>query len=448
MYHCSLWSMLRCRRITVISATVTLFYFVVYWLTRDSHHRPTIDFLIWPLRRNISLLWVKSNDHSTQSPVPDGKPVLIFLHVPKTGGSYIRTILNYWCISTHKCCFIPTKEIPYKAALKVRSMNQSERDRIDVIFGHFPFGIHRVLQLQRPIQYFTILRDPIRQTVSAFHYSRFLRHYLGGAFGLESILRQLNDTWYQGDSFFNGSSKTVLLDYHRNTAISYLTQKHPEFINAKGFFARCGGSEGWAEMRNISVEHVQSLTTPSLVKLAVEVIRRSCRSNASVSLSPALKTSFRQYVTAHLDLNSPWKDQGPSWHFGNNPVASILCCSHLWFNQSLEIVDSESYSQCPRIRTIKTLNCALENMNQFQLVLSAEKMELSLRLLERFLNWTIPKQLKQLRMNTAVHVPPVPSPISSQDLTLVEKLTHLDRIVYQTGLLKFWSSVHSSSILL
>ena len=437
----------RSRRITVACAMVTLCFTFVHWLSIHSNHQVAINSHNWPTLKNIPLQSENSSEDRPKSIVRNGEPVLIFLHVPKTGGSYIRTILNYWCIATDKHCFVPIQEKPNNVAVKTRRMNQSERNRIDMIFGHFPFGVHRVLKLQRPVKYFTILRDPVQQTVSAFHYGRFLRHYLGGAFGLESLVHQLNRTWHLGESFVNDSSRAVLLDYDRNTLISFMTRKHPEFINANGYFAKCGGSEGWSEMHNFSVEHLQSLTTSSLVHFADEVRRRSCRANTTVLLSPALKTTYRQFVTAHLDLNSPWKDQEPSWQFGNNPVTSILCCSHLWFNQTLKKIDSEQYGKCPRIRNIKTLECALGNMKHIQLVLCAEKMELSLQLLERFLNWTIPKELKQLRMNTAVHVTSTPAPISSQDLILTEKLTHLDRIVYQTGLLKFWSSVHSSYIL-
>jgi hypothetical protein len=79
--------------------------------------------LTWSLLKNIPFHSENYKENLPQSAARDSEPVLIFLHVPKTGGSYIRTILNYWCIATRKYCFAPIQETSYNVLLKAQRMN-------------------------------------------------------------------------------------------------------------------------------------------------------------------------------------------------------------------------------------------------------------------------------------------------------------------------------------
>ena len=99
------------------------------------------------------------------------KPVLIFLHLPKTGGSSLREFLkakcgykNYYEVYRNEAAGLLTKDYLNKFI----ALPQEERDRFDLITGHFSYGLHRFLS--RPCVYVTLLRNPLERFCSNYQY--------------------------------------------------------------------------------------------------------------------------------------------------------------------------------------------------------------------------------------------------------------------------------------
>jgi len=86
--------------------------------------------------------------------------VIIFIHVPKTGGSSLTTILNYEYGDNFS-------RVENKKSLK-DAMAQSD---IECIAGHFNYGWHKLIKGE--CKYITILRNPIDRIIS--HYFFVLR---------------------------------------------------------------------------------------------------------------------------------------------------------------------------------------------------------------------------------------------------------------------------------
>ena len=82
-------------------------------------------------------------------------PVLIFTHIPKTGGITLQNIIqskfqsqNIWN------CY------PYHLSKKnIEALTKEQIDQIQCIMGHCAFRLHSYLS--KPSQYITIVRDPI-----------------------------------------------------------------------------------------------------------------------------------------------------------------------------------------------------------------------------------------------------------------------------------------------
>jgi len=93
--------------------------------------------------------------------------VLIFLHIPKTAGTTINDIFkkNY---SEEE--FFDIYHYGY-ALKKYRNLEAKEKEKLKIIKGHFPYGIHQVLEIPA-YQYITILRDPVERVISQYHHSR------------------------------------------------------------------------------------------------------------------------------------------------------------------------------------------------------------------------------------------------------------------------------------
>ena len=91
------------------------------------------------------------------------QPVLVFTHLPKTGGSTLDALLfrqfpreKVFHISDTLHCEI------------FLAMGDEERDRFDCIIGHVPACIHNFIS--RPCRYIVLLREPLERATSDYYY--------------------------------------------------------------------------------------------------------------------------------------------------------------------------------------------------------------------------------------------------------------------------------------
>lgn len=90
--------------------------------------------------------------------------VLVFLHIPKAAGSTLRPVLERKYDERevfHHNYFKPESR-------KFQSLRRSRRKKIRCLMGHFPYGIHEYLS--RPVEYVTMLRNPVERVLSNYYY--------------------------------------------------------------------------------------------------------------------------------------------------------------------------------------------------------------------------------------------------------------------------------------
>jgi hypothetical protein len=93
------------------------------------------------------------------------EPLILFLHVPKTGGTTLQRIIGRQYPSDAICMIRrPTPRTP--AELRERSRTFSPHAA--VIQGHMPFGLHELLA--RRATYITLLRNPIDRVISDYYF--------------------------------------------------------------------------------------------------------------------------------------------------------------------------------------------------------------------------------------------------------------------------------------
>jgi hypothetical protein len=102
-------------------------------------------------------------------------PTLIFLHIGKTAGLSLRTILRRQFPSSMVMDL--RNPVTDRTRLRRESANayfaglpERERARPRLIMGHATFGLHD--HIPRPSTYVTLLRDPVSLNVSLYHYIR------------------------------------------------------------------------------------------------------------------------------------------------------------------------------------------------------------------------------------------------------------------------------------
>ncbi|WP_051234508.1 sulfotransferase family 2 domain-containing protein [Marinimicrobium agarilyticum] len=98
---------------------------------------------------------------------------LIFLHIPKTGGSTFHTMLNkrYPAKSIHN---VFASKLESRDVLALKNMNNSKKSKIKLLKGHMPFGLHELLN--SPFSYITFLRDPVERVISQYYYIKKNSH--------------------------------------------------------------------------------------------------------------------------------------------------------------------------------------------------------------------------------------------------------------------------------
>ena len=102
---------------------------------------------------------------------PDPDEALIFLHIPKTGGSTLYKILE------QQYAPFETITLDTPGVARFKTLSADERGRYRLIQGHLCFGLHRFIP--RASTYITLLRDPIERAVSFYYYARTTPdHYL------------------------------------------------------------------------------------------------------------------------------------------------------------------------------------------------------------------------------------------------------------------------------
>lgn len=88
--------------------------------------------------------------------------MLIYLHIPKTGGTTLHSVLSQRYSRDATFRYVgPDAEGAF------RQLSQARQQSIKLMRGHFPFGLHKLIE--RPSFYVTFLRDPIDRVVSLYY---------------------------------------------------------------------------------------------------------------------------------------------------------------------------------------------------------------------------------------------------------------------------------------
>jgi Galactose-3-O-sulfotransferase len=100
--------------------------------------------------------------------IAQGDQAVIFLHLPKCGGTTLNRIIE-WEYNPLRIFSVD----PIFFLWSFQKLNRWPRERlagIRVFKGHMPFGIHR--KLPQPSTYITFLRHPIDRVISAYYFAR------------------------------------------------------------------------------------------------------------------------------------------------------------------------------------------------------------------------------------------------------------------------------------
>ena len=116
-----------------------------------------------------------------------GDDTLVFLHLPKTGGTALRTSLLEAFDPSAIALIYPGGELDGGMTVEhFRGLPEDQRARMRLVIGHVRFGIHESIPGRS--QYAILLRDPVDRIVSLYYHYRNLP---GVRFGSKSYRERL-----------------------------------------------------------------------------------------------------------------------------------------------------------------------------------------------------------------------------------------------------------------
>ena len=95
------------------------------------------------------------------------KKILIFIHIPKTAGTALKTIIKRQFPRDSVVNIYGHKPNSIDVAT-FKNMEKKEKEKIKCLIGHFQFGLHQYLP--QPATYITMFRNPVDRIISSYYY--------------------------------------------------------------------------------------------------------------------------------------------------------------------------------------------------------------------------------------------------------------------------------------
>jgi len=273
----------------------------------------------------------------SQSTIPGVRApeLLVFFHIPKTGGTTLEKIIQK-AVPEEKV-FLVNYQGPARSSLLVRSdeqiaeylrqMSPERRQAIAFVIGHFGIDIDALFD--RPSRYFTIIREPVERCISNFFhlkkeantpatashlpvYKRIkdmtLEDYLDSGIGLDSDnhqvrmlsgCRELDAPWSEDGRAISAPAVEArhLAMAKRNIEERFLAAGTLEQFAELTWYLKC--VYGWPMYRCFYVKRRENAARPRIEQVALQTRRRLEQSNQfDIELYHWVSSRFKAQVSA------------------------------------------------------------------------------------------------------------------------------------------------------
>lgn len=129
---------------------------------------------------------------TSQVELMEQNPVLIFLHLPRTGGTTLTWMIKERYTESLAVGDFQGEKMIFGSPISLHEMKKERREDIDIVVGHSHYGIHSLLR--EPALYITLLRDPVDRAISHYYYIKErVNHPLYTIIRSMSLIEFIND---------------------------------------------------------------------------------------------------------------------------------------------------------------------------------------------------------------------------------------------------------------
>jgi len=237
------------------------------------------------------------DDSAKPLPTQRKSPLLIFVHIPKTAGTTLGSLIaRQYNVDNIFFCH-PERSVTGKTPEDFQLLPLEDRLKYKVISGHLSFGLHE--RLDDPCTYIAVLRDPVDRAISHYYYVRKRKdHYLHDKVMSENLTLEEYVTKGVTLEMDNGQTRMLVGDMGYATPFG---ECPPEFLeqakrNIREKFAVIGTSERFDETLLVA-KKVLGWSMPLYISWKVTRDRPKRQ-----EISPEVAEAIRQQNTLDIEL--------------------------------------------------------------------------------------------------------------------------------------------------
>ena len=234
---------------------------------------------------------------SSATPSSGGAPLVLFVHIAKTGGTTLRQAL-LWQYVIYRWKHRLNIERGADDFGAYRALSAAERRRCRIVHGHMRFGIHA--HVPGTFQYVTMMREPMRQVISLYHYIKASYTDTQFTTGLRDFILEGHDSYTPNSQVRTlagvRSDRPDCPDHALETAKRNI-EKHIPVVGLTKYFDESlvlmGRRRGWTRWPLYARDNTNS-ARPPLAQLPDALL-------AEIREQNALDLALYDYVEARLE---------------------------------------------------------------------------------------------------------------------------------------------------
>lgn len=221
--------------------------------------------------------------------------VLIFMHIPKTGGSTLNELFKKQYGQDEILTHLPLDRL----SSEFNDLSPAKNNKIKGISGHYNFGVHEYIN--KPFTYFSMVRHPVDRVVSLYYFLSsspgYARYEELKGMTLEEFVTENKQANNHQTLFFSGNGTFDLVLAKKNLETHFPVVGVTDMFNESVFLMKKEFNWKYKEYKKVNVTPKR----PSLKEIPNSILKTIEENNR---LDMELYKYVKERLTHQLELLS------------------------------------------------------------------------------------------------------------------------------------------------